>query len=297
MERKIWGRAAVAALSLGVCALVSYGSTEPAAKAAPHRGIAARRGVRLVASGGPSAVVTASPTLRLQEDLARLGYLPVRWNGESFYYASADVPPQIASLFQPGADTELVRSALMTFAADHGLLPATGSASPAIWRALGGDLAAGRADPHAFTYVYVAKTSPERIYVWSPSGVLSESLTNTGVEGAATPDGTYPVYLRLTYQVMRGESLDGTPYADPVHWISYFHGGDAVHGFARPSYGYPQSLGCVEVPTGVAQRIFDELQIGTLVTVSTAPFSLTPAPEPTASPTAASLARRAAGAR
>ncbi len=296
MERKIFGRAAVAALSLGVCALVSYGSAEPAAKAAPHRAIAARRGVRPVASGGPAAVVAVSPTLRLQEDLASLGYLPVRWNGQSFYYAAADVPPQIASLFQPGVDTQLLRSALMTFAADHGLL-ATGSATPALWRALGGDLAAGRTDPHAFTYVYVSTASPERISVWSPSGVLSESLTNTGVAGAATPDGTYPVYLRLTYQVMRGKSLNGTPYADPVHWISYFHGGDAVHGFVRQSYGYPQSLGCVEVPTGVAQRIFDELQIGTLVTVSTAPFSLTPAPEPTASSTAASLARRVAAVR
>ena len=57
-------------------------------------------------------------------------------------------------------------------------------------------------------------------------------------------------------------------YADPgVPWVSYFHGGDALHGFIRPGYGYPQSLGCVELPPSHAEVVYPYTPIGTLVTV------------------------------
>ena len=36
---------------------------------------------------------------------------------------------------------------------------------------------------------------------------------------------------------MKGTNPDGSKYADPVSWIAYFNGGDAVHGFYRSSYG------------------------------------------------------------
>jgi len=40
-----------------------------------------------------------------------------------------------------------------------------------------------------------------------------------------------------------------------------------VHGFYRYSYGWYQSLGCVELPPDTAQRIWPYLTYGTLVTV------------------------------
>ena len=47
---------------------------------------------------------------------------------------------------------------------------------------------------------------------------------------------------------MSGENPDGSHYEDPgIMWVSYFNGGDALHAFDRPSYGCPQSLGCVEM--------------------------------------------------
>ncbi len=61
-------------------------------------------------------------------------------------------------------------------------------------------------------------------------------------------DGTFPVYERFRFQIMRGANPDGSPYADPVSYVSYFNGGDAVHYFPRGSYGFQQSLGCVELP-------------------------------------------------
>ena len=47
---------------------------------------------------------------------------------------------------------------------------------------------------------------------------------------------------------MRGTNPDGGTYADPVQFVAYFNGGDALHYMPRTSYGDPQSLGCVELP-------------------------------------------------
>ena len=50
-------------------------------------------------------------------------------------------------------------------------------------------------------------------------------------------------------------------------WVSYFNGGDALHSFDRPSYGSPQSLGCVEMRLEDAAEIWPYTPVGTLVTV------------------------------
>ena len=60
----------------------------------------------------------------------------------------------------------------------------------------------------------------------------------------------------------------GSHYADPVQWVSYFEGGSAVHYIARGPYGYPQSLGCVELPYSAAAAAYPYLPYGTLVTVT-----------------------------
>lgn len=67
---------------------------------------------------------------------------------------------------------------------------------------------------------------------------------------------------------MTGTNPDGSTYNDLVQWINYFNGGDAVHAFVRGSYGSPQSLGCVELPTPAAATAFSDLKIGDLVTVA-----------------------------
>jgi hypothetical protein len=68
---------------------------------------------------------------------------------------------------------------------------------------------------------------------------------------------------------MSGTNPDGSPYSDPgVPYVAYFNGGDAVHGFLRGGYGYPQSLGCVELPYSAASVVFTYDPIGTLVGVS-----------------------------
>jgi lipoprotein-anchoring transpeptidase ErfK/SrfK len=93
-------------------------------------------------------------------------------------------------------------------------------------------------------------------------------LVNTGVASVATESGTWPVYSRFTVTTMKGTNPNGTKYSDPgIPWVSYFHGGDALHGFIRSSYGFPQSDGCVEMPIAHAAIVFPLTPLGTLVTV------------------------------
>ena len=98
--------------------------------------------------------------------------------------------------------------------------------------------------------------------------MVLRSAANTGIPVAPTADGTFPVYLRYRFQIMRGLNPDGSSYADPVSYVSYFHGGEAVHYFPRGSYGFPQSLGCVELPIGAAAQAWPYLTYGSLVTVA-----------------------------
>jgi hypothetical protein len=77
-----------------------------------------------------------------------------------------------------------------------------------------------------------------------------------------------PVYLRYRFQIMRGVNPDGSHYADPVQFVAYFQAGQAVHYFLRYSYGWPQSLGCVELPLTAAAEAWPYLTYGSLVTVS-----------------------------
>jgi peptidoglycan hydrolase-like protein with peptidoglycan-binding domain len=217
--------------------------------------------------------------LRLQQLLARWGYLPVSFQaraGEQPLYVASprrgrftwrfDAPAELRSQWQPGVYGTVTRGAVMSFEADHGLA-IDGVAGRRVWLALLGKRPAKRA---AYTYALVRESSPETITIYQTGHQTFSSPANTGIPQAPTALGTYPVYLRYTSTTMQGTNPDGTHYDDPgVPWVSYFNGGDAVHGFLRASYGSPQSLGCVELPYSAAQTAYELMNYGTLVTVTT----------------------------
>ena len=79
---------------------------------------------------------------------------------------------------------------------------------------------------------------PEHADVWRDGQIVYTTLANTGIEAAPTEQGTWPVYARYVSTTMTGTNPDGSKYDDPgVPWVSYFHGGDALHGFIPPGYG------------------------------------------------------------
>ena len=69
---------------------------------------------------------------------------------------------------------------------------------------------------------------------------------------------------------MRGLNVDGTRYETPdVPWVTYFHGGYALHGaYWRSTFGHGGpggSHGCVNMPIPAAKWFYDWAGIGTTV--------------------------------
>jgi peptidoglycan hydrolase-like protein with peptidoglycan-binding domain len=239
-------------------------------------------------------------TLRLQQVLAQLGYLPLTWTpaaaprryqaaspprsnavpagSVAAQVSAAYAPPsgsfrwepgypaQLRSFWAQGQANTLDRGAITGFEADHGL-PTNGVAGPKVWRALLTAAANDQPNTHGYSYAITSKASPETLTIWHDGKQVFSSLANTGIAASPTVDGTFPVYEKLPFQIMQGTNPDGSHYADPVSWVSYFNGGDAVHYYPRGSYGWPQSVGCVELPFDSAKEAYPYLPYGTLVTV------------------------------
>jgi peptidoglycan hydrolase-like protein with peptidoglycan-binding domain len=187
----------------------------------------------------------------------------------SFQWRFRSTPQQLATLWAPGAWNVVTQGALMAFESDHGLY-VDGVAGPSVWAALLRAVAAREVTTRPYTYLIVTETLPETLYVWRGGQIVFQTPVNTGGYRAATPLGTWPVYLRFLSVTMKGTNPDGTKYDDPgVPWVSYFYESDAVHGFLRAGYGYPQSDGCVELPYSSAQTIYPLDTYGTPVTVTT----------------------------
>jgi peptidoglycan hydrolase-like protein with peptidoglycan-binding domain len=226
-------------------------------------------------------------TLRLKQVLAQLGYLPLKWKPQDATAPQPDsMPTELAAVYQPpagkfvwrrgypsilasfwgGQSSLIMNGAIRAFQSNHGLLM-TGVMTTALWRDLLRAAAKGEDNPNGYTYALASKGSPETLTVWHNGHVIMHTLANTGIPAAPTADGTNPVYLRYRFQIMKGTNPDGSKYADPVAWVAYFSAGEAVHYFPRGSYGFPQSLGCVELPYTQARQVWPYLTYGTLVTV------------------------------
>ncbi|HEV2361838.1 MAG TPA: L,D-transpeptidase family protein [Acidimicrobiales bacterium] len=186
----------------------------------------------------------------------------------SFAWRFADTPRLLESLWTPGQWNTVTQGAVMQFESAHGL-PTDGQAGPRVWRDLLDAVAWRQLDPAPYNYIMVSEGSPETLTLWeNGKQVFQPFLVNTGIPESPTEQGTWPVYVRYTSTTMSGYNPDGSYYSDPgIPWVAYFHGGDAIHGYIRDTYGWPQSLGCVEMRFQDAETMFPYDQLGTLVTV------------------------------
>jgi peptidoglycan hydrolase-like protein with peptidoglycan-binding domain len=232
----------------------------------------------------------AYSTLRLQQLLTQLGYLPLTFTADdpsapAIPAASANAqmsaaydppaggftfqtgyPSQLTDQWMAGKDNMLDKGAIVAFQSDNNL-DMDGVAGPAFWRQLFKAVAQNQQNPNGYTYSLVSQHYPERLRVYHNGQQILSTLVNTGVPGAGTQDGTFPVYERFKVTEMKGTNPDGSKYDDIVKWVSYFNGGDALHYFPRPGYGYYQSVGCVEMQLDPAKYIWNYTTYGSLVTV------------------------------
>jgi hypothetical protein len=200
-------------------------------------------------------------TLSGQLKLGNLQPLSGKWVWDGNY------PTSLVKLWDPNTFSTITQGALMRFESDN-KLTADGIAGPLVDKALVEALAKNKPSAHPYVYVSVTKSGSQHLDVWQNGKKTLTVPANTGIEESPTPNGTWPIYLRMKSQTMKGTLPDGGTYNDPgVPFVNYFYQGCAIHGFVRSSYGSPQSLGCVELPVHTAQQLFSVLGYGTLVTV------------------------------
>jgi peptidoglycan hydrolase-like protein with peptidoglycan-binding domain len=256
--------------------------------------------VALSALGGKSTTIkftTRLPsTLALQQYLAMLGYLPLRFtpagyvpnrtavlkreppspsrvpqvptNGV-FTWAFPGVPTSLWAQWHRGQPNVVTEAAVMQFEIAEGLAP-DGDPGPLVWHALLKAVAERQMDTNPYDYVIVSESVPETLSVWQDGKFVFKTFTNTGVPGAATPQGTWPVAYKQNPNLMKGCDPNGPCYSVWVAYASYFLPslGDAIHAYPRASYGYPQSNGCVEVPPWQGAIVYGYDPVGTLVSVT-----------------------------
>ncbi|MBV8218682.1 MAG: murein L,D-transpeptidase, partial [Solirubrobacterales bacterium] len=231
-------------------------------------------GVRLVGaqqSGDAwgSWTVPAGNPLRLQQLLAVLGYLPLRFRYDGtgpgpstanqleaaikppaghFTWRYPNTPSALVNMWAPGTFGEMTKGAIMAFENSNGMT-ADGIPGPQVWNALITAAVQGKANTFGYTFVQVSEGSPESQSTWHNGHTVVSGPVNTGIPQAPTAQGVFAVFAHAPSVTMSGTNPDGSHYSDPgVPYVSYFNGGDALHGFERGSYGSPQSLGCVEMP-------------------------------------------------
>jgi peptidoglycan hydrolase-like protein with peptidoglycan-binding domain len=279
-----WVQASPTTIRYDLGAPLIPAATEHVSVPGGPKGLRGRNGDLLPAAGASfSFSVAVGDTLRLQELLADLDYLPLSFTASgptpaassaampqfgSFAWRWASLPVNLTSLWTQGVESVITKAAVMTFENQNGLT-VDGLAGPVVWSTLLSDVAANKVNTAPYTYVLVSKVLPENLTLYNDGAPQYTNIpVNTGAPGADTLDGTYPVFEHVTSSVMKGTNPDGTTYDDPdVPWASFFNGGDALHGFVRAQYGFPQSNGCVEMTVANAGTLWPLTPIGTLVTV------------------------------
>jgi L,D-transpeptidase catalytic domain len=253
--------------------------------------------VRLLGGQSSSASNTGTWTVpggsivRMQQLLAIAGYLPLTFHYAkghgpglnpaaqetaavdppkgSFSWRYPNTPALLKNMWQVGSAGTMMEGAIMAFENDNDIysLPYDGPTA-AVWKTLIADVVAGKHNSFGYTFVDVSVAS-QSLNLWhNGKTVIGGTPVNTGIPQAPTATGTYPVYEHLTSTTMSGTNPDGSHYSDPnIPDVSYFNGGDALHGFTRASYGSPQSLGCVEMPYSMAAQVFPYTPVGQLVDV------------------------------
>ncbi len=230
--------------------------------------------------------------------LAELNYLPVKFTPANpsadlsqptlgtFTWRFPNLPRSLKSQWTAGINNSILLGAVMSFQDVHGMVQ-NGLMDGPVLLALQKEIKAGAAglSPRPWNYVDISMVGygnahVELLALYVDGKIVAPThcstcwdsgpyvKVNTGISVAPTDLGTFPVYYRNRSQTMSGFNPDGSYYSDAgVEWVSYFNGGDALHEFPRPSYGSPQSLGCIEMSMFDAKFVWPHTPIGTIVSV------------------------------
>jgi hypothetical protein len=110
--------------------------------------------------------------------------------------------------------------------------------------------------------VMVVSITEQRAYVYRNGVLVGATTVSTGRPGHPTPTGVFTVLQKQKEH--RSTIYDGAPmpYMERLTW-----GGVALHAGGLP--GYPESHGCIHLPSEFAQRLFDISANGMTVVIGT----------------------------
>jgi hypothetical protein len=110
--------------------------------------------------------------------------------------------------------------------------------------------------------VYIS-TGAGKLYVTEGDQVLRATPVGIGTSASPTPHGSFRIDSKIRQR--RRSSSPGAGYPMP-YWMSFHSPAYGMHwGFVKP---YPSTHGCVRMPLNSARKVFDMIQVGTPVIVS-----------------------------
>ncbi|MGN6220378.1 MAG: L,D-transpeptidase family protein, partial [Microbacterium sp.] len=116
----------------------------------------------------------------------------------------------------------------------------------------------------------VVDLSDQAAYFYENGVVVSSTRMSSGLPGHDTHTGSFRITAKLRIQNMGNPDLTKAPYyyTKNVPWVMYFNGDQALHGaYWHNNFGNRMSHGCVNLPVGVAEFLYQWAPMGTEVTV------------------------------
>jgi lipoprotein-anchoring transpeptidase ErfK/SrfK len=109
----------------------------------------------------------------------------------------------------------------------------------------------------------IVSIKSQKVTIYDADGWILRAPVSTGTKGRETPAGVFSV-------VEKDKDHRSSLYDDAwmPHMLRITWNGVALHGGPLP--GYAASHGCVRMPFGFAEKLFDKVRIGTRVIISPA---------------------------
>ena len=108
--------------------------------------------------------------------------------------------------------------------------------------------------------VIAVSIGSQRVKIYDANGLFAEAPVSTGMPGHPTPQGVFSVIEKDRYHHSNIYSGAPMPFMQRITW-----GGVAMHAGVLP--GYPASHGCIRMPGKMAQIFFNNVALGTPVTI------------------------------
>jgi LysM repeat protein len=104
----------------------------------------------------------------------------------------------------------------------------------------------------------------QTVHAYEGNTIVRSFIVSTGKNRTPTVTGTYPIWIKLRFDDMRGPGY----HLKDVPYVMYFYRGYGLHGtYWHNNFGTPMSAGCVNLNTADAAWLYDFASVGTIVNV------------------------------